>query len=107
MTAVIYTHAHVDHFGGVRGVHHDGIPIVAAHGFMEAAVAENVYAGGAMNRRAEYMYGAKLPKGARGQIGAGLGQTNSLGAVGVIHRRSRSPRRARRKRSTVCRSDSR
>ncbi|MGH8984172.1 MAG: alkyl/aryl-sulfatase [Acidimicrobiia bacterium] len=84
VTAVIYTHAHVDHFGGVRGVYRDGIPIVAAHGFMEAAVAENVYAGGAMNRRAEYMYGAKLPKGPRGQIGAGLGQTNSTGAIGVI-----------------------
>ncbi len=84
VTAVIYTHAHVDHFGGVHGVHRDGIPVVAAHGFMEAAVAENVYAGGAMNRRAEYMYGAKLAKGPRGQIGAGLGQTTSLGAVGVI-----------------------
>ena len=52
---------------------------------MEAAVAENVYAGGAMNRRAEYMYGAKLAKGPRGQIGAGLGnQTTSVGSVGVI-----------------------
>ncbi len=84
VTAVIYTHAHVDHFGGVHGVYRDGIPVVAGHGFMEAAVAENVYAGGAMNRRAEYMYGAKLAKGPRGQIGAGLGQTTSLGAVGVI-----------------------
>ena len=49
--AVIYTHAHVDHFGGVRGVYRDGIPIVAGHGFMEAAIAENVYAGAAMTRR--------------------------------------------------------
>jgi len=82
--AVIYTHAHVDHFGGVRGVYRDGIPIVAGHGFMEAAIAENVYAGAAMTRRAQYMYGSMLEKGPHGQIGAGLGQTNSLGSIGVI-----------------------
>ncbi|MET0459096.1 MAG: alkyl sulfatase dimerization domain-containing protein [Ilumatobacteraceae bacterium] len=84
VTAVIYTHAHGDHFGGVHGVYRDGIPIVAGHGFMDAAVAENVYAGGAMNRRAEYMYGAQLAKGPAGQIGAGLGQTTSLGSIGLI-----------------------
>ena len=84
VTAVIYTHAHGDHFGGVHGVYRDGVPIVAGHGFMEAAVAENVYAGGAMNRRAEYMYGAQLEKGPAGQIGAGLGQTTSLGSIGLI-----------------------
>jgi alkyl sulfatase BDS1-like metallo-beta-lactamase superfamily hydrolase len=84
VTAVVYTHAHVDHFGGVHGVHRDGVPIVAAHGFMEAAVAENVYAGGAMNRRAEYMYGSTLEKGPAGQLGAGLGQTTSTGSIGVI-----------------------
>jgi alkyl sulfatase BDS1-like metallo-beta-lactamase superfamily hydrolase len=82
--AVIYTHAHIDHFGGVHGVHREGIPIVAGHGFMDSAVSENVYAGGAMSRRAEFMYGAKLPKGPAGQIGAGLGQTTSAGTVGVI-----------------------
>jgi len=84
VTAVIYTHAHGDHFGGVHGVYREGIPIVAGHGFMEAAIAENVYAGGAMNRRAEYMYGAQLEKGPAGQIGAGLGQTTSLGSIGLI-----------------------
>ena len=84
VTAVIYTHAHVDHFGGVHGVYRDGIPIVAGHGFMESAVAENVYAGGAMNRRAVFMYGAVLEKGPAGQIGAGLGQTTSAGHVGLI-----------------------
>jgi alkyl sulfatase BDS1-like metallo-beta-lactamase superfamily hydrolase len=51
---------------------------------MEAAVAENVYAGGAMSRRAEYMYGAQLAKGPAGQIGSGLGQTTSLGSIGLI-----------------------
>ena len=84
VTAVIYTHAHVDHFGGVHGVYAPGVPIVAGHGFMEAAVAENVYAGAAMNRRAEFMYGAMLEKGPAGQIGAGLGMTNSTGSIGVI-----------------------
>jgi alkyl sulfatase BDS1-like metallo-beta-lactamase superfamily hydrolase len=84
VTAIIYTHAHGDHFGGVHGVYREGVPIVAGHGFMEAAVAENVYAGGAMNRRAEYMYGAQLEKGPAGQIGAGLGQTTSLGTIGLI-----------------------
>ncbi len=84
VTAVIYTHAHGDHFGGVHGIYKEGVPIVAGHGFMEAAVAENVYAGTAMNRRAEYMYGAQLAKGPRGQIGAGLGQTTSLGSIGLI-----------------------
>jgi alkyl sulfatase BDS1-like metallo-beta-lactamase superfamily hydrolase len=84
VSAVIYTHAHVDHFGGVHGVHRDGIPIVAGHGFMEAAVAENVYAGPVMSRRADYMYGAMLEKGPAGQISAGLGQTNSTGSVGII-----------------------
>jgi alkyl sulfatase BDS1-like metallo-beta-lactamase superfamily hydrolase len=84
VTAVIYTHAHVDHFGGVRGVYRDGIPVIAGHGFMEAAVSENVYAGQAMSRRSDFMYGAKLAKGPAGQISAGLGQTNSTGTVGVI-----------------------
>lgn len=84
VTAVIYTHAHGDHFGGVHGVYRDGIPIYAGHGFMEAAVAENVYAGTAMNRRAQYMYGATLEPGPAGQIGAGLGQTTSLGSIGLI-----------------------
>jgi len=84
VTAVIYTHAHVDHFGGVRGVYRDGVPIVAGHGFMDAAIAENVYAGAAMTRRAQYMYGSMLEKGPHGQIGTGLGQTNSLGSIGII-----------------------
>jgi alkyl sulfatase BDS1-like metallo-beta-lactamase superfamily hydrolase len=56
VTAVIYTHAHGDHFGGVHGVYREGVPIVAGHGFMDAAVAENVYAGAAMNQRDLYAY---------------------------------------------------
>ncbi|MEV4894797.1 alkyl sulfatase dimerization domain-containing protein [Nonomuraea sp. NPDC055795] len=86
VTAVIYTHSHADHFGGVRGVVPEGadIPIIAPSGFLEHAVAENVYAGTAMNRRAIYMYGAELAKGPAGQIGAGLGQTTSTGTISLI-----------------------
>ena len=84
VTAIIYTHAHVDHFGGVHGVHEGEVPILAAHGFMEAAIAENVYAGTAMTRRALYMYGSQLARGTLGQVGAGLGATTSLGSTGLI-----------------------
>ncbi len=84
VTAVIYTHAHVDHFGGVRGVYESEVPVLAGHGFMEAAVAENVYAGVAMARRSIFMYGANLPKSPTGQVGAGLGATNSSGTVSLV-----------------------
>ncbi|ROS26079.1 alkyl/aryl-sulfatase [Cellulomonas sp. PhB150] len=90
VTAVIYTHSHVDHFGGVKGVttledvEAGRCPILAPSGFMEHAVAENVYAGTAMSRRAGYMYGAALEKGADGQVGAGLGQTTSTGTISLI-----------------------
>ncbi|MDR3036357.1 MAG: MBL fold metallo-hydrolase [Kitasatospora sp.] len=86
VTGVLYTHSHVDHFGGVRGVVPDGaeVPVLAPAGFLEHAVSENVYAGTAMARRAGYMYGAALPKGPRGQLGAGLGQTTSTGTVTLI-----------------------
>jgi len=84
VTVVIYTHSHVDHFGGVEGVVTDEVPIVAPEGFMEHAVSENVYAGLAMSRRAVYMYGAVLPKGPAGHIGTGLGITNSTGSIGLI-----------------------
>jgi alkyl sulfatase BDS1-like metallo-beta-lactamase superfamily hydrolase len=84
VTGVIYTHSHGDHFGGVRGVVTGDVPILAPAGFMGHAVEENVYAGGAMNRRAVYMYGAELPKSPGGQIGAGLGMTTSTGTVSLI-----------------------
>ena len=84
VTGVIYTHSHGDHFGGVRGVVTEEVPILAPAGFLEHAVEENVYAGGAMNRRAVYMYGAELDKTPEGQIGAGLGMTTSTGTVSLI-----------------------
>lgn len=88
--AVIYTHSHADHFGGVKGfikdedVEKDDIKIIAPEGFLEHAISENVFAGTAMSRRAAYMYGAALSQGPRGQIGAGLGQTVSTGTVTLI-----------------------
>ena len=85
VTAVIYTHSHGDHFGGVRGVLPEkDIPVIAPAGFLEHAVSENVYAGTAMTRRAVYMYGAVVAKGPAGQIGAGLGQTTSTGTISLV-----------------------
>ncbi|MFJ9036401.1 alkyl/aryl-sulfatase [Streptomyces sp. NPDC102406] len=87
VAALIYTHPHVDHFGGAYGVLPDGagdVPVVAPEGFLEHAVSENVYAGTAMTRRSGYMYGAHLPTSARGQVGCGLGQNVSLGTVGLL-----------------------
>ncbi|MBJ8344683.1 alkyl/aryl-sulfatase [Antrihabitans sp. YC2-6] len=90
VTAVIYTHSHIDHFGGVKGVTTTEdvtagrCEIIAPAGLVEHAVAENVYAGTAMGRRAAYMYGAALPVGPRGAVGAGLGQTTSTGTPTLI-----------------------
>ncbi|MGW7090946.1 alkyl/aryl-sulfatase [Streptomyces sp. NPDC054874] len=87
VTGLIYTHSHGDHFGGSRGVlphGHAPVPVIAPAGFLEHAVAENVYAGGAMTRRAVYMYGAELKKGPTGQIGAGLGMTTSTGTITLV-----------------------
>ena len=87
---LLYTHSHVDHFGGARGVvspeqvASGDVPVLAPEGFLEHAISENVFAGTAMTRRAGYMYGAWLPKGPGGQVGAGLGHTASLGTVSLI-----------------------
>ncbi len=85
VVAVIHTHSHVDHFGGVKGVvaqedvDAGKVQIIAPEGFVEHAISENVYAGTAMARRAGYMYGAALSRGPEGGLGAGLGQTTSTG----------------------------
>lgn len=90
VTAVIYTHSHVDHFGGVLGVTSQAevdagrVVVIAPEGFIDHVVAENVYAGTAMLRRASYMYGTTLERGPYGQVGCGLGQNTSTGEVGVI-----------------------
>jgi alkyl sulfatase BDS1-like metallo-beta-lactamase superfamily hydrolase len=88
--AVIYTHSHVDHYGGVRGVIDEAdvqsgkVKVYAPLGFLAAAVLENVMAGTAMSRRASYMYGNLLPPDVKGQVGAGLGTTTSAGTVTLI-----------------------
>jgi len=90
VVAVIYTHSHVDHFGGVLGVTSQAdvdagaVAILAPEGFTAHAVQENVYAGTAMTRRATYMYGSMLARGPRGQVGCGLGQAASTGEIALI-----------------------
>ncbi len=90
VVGVMYSHSHADHFGGVKGVTTQEdvdagrCVVIAPDGFLEHAVSENVYAGTAMLRRAGYMFGAALERGPAGQIGTGLGQTNSTGTVSLI-----------------------
>ncbi|MDT5090477.1 MAG: linear primary-alkylsulfatase [Mycobacterium sp.] len=90
VVAVIYTHSHIDHFGGVLGVTSQAdvdagrVAVLAPEGFTEHVVQENVYAGPAMTRRATYMYGTLLPRGPQGHVGCGLGQVPSQGEVGLI-----------------------
>ncbi|CAI2010021.1 Putative sterol carrier protein [Serratia fonticola] len=90
VVAVIYTHSHVDHYGGVRGVVDEAdvtsgkVKIYAPAGFMDEAVSENIMAGNVMSRRASYMYGNLLKPDVKGQVGAGLGTTTSAGTVTLI-----------------------
>jgi alkyl sulfatase BDS1-like metallo-beta-lactamase superfamily hydrolase len=86
VTAVIYTHAHLDHFGGVLGVvdADTDVPVIAPEHFLEHAVSENVYAGTAMLRRSYYYAGVSVPKGPRGNLGIGLGAGGSTGSVGLV-----------------------
>ena len=90
VVAVIFTHSHVDHYGGVRGVVNEAdvasgkVKIYAPAGFMKEAVSENIMAGNAMSRRASYMYGNLLKPDVKGQVGAGLGTTTSAGTVTLI-----------------------
>lgn len=87
---VVYSHSHIDHYGGVRGIVdekdvRDGkVQILAPEHFTEHAVSENVIAGNAMGRRAIYMYGALLPRNAQGGVNGGLGMTTSTGMAGLI-----------------------
>jgi alkyl sulfatase BDS1-like metallo-beta-lactamase superfamily hydrolase len=88
--AVIYTHSHTDHWGGVKGVtsvadvEAGKTVVIAPEGFLEAIASENILAGPAMIRRSQYQFGQLLPKGERGQVDAGLGKTVSTGAVTLI-----------------------
>jgi alkyl sulfatase BDS1-like metallo-beta-lactamase superfamily hydrolase len=90
VAAVIYTHSHADHFGGAKGVMSaedaasGKVKVIAPDKFMEHAVAENVIAGNAMSRRAQYQFGSALPVGERAQIDSGLGKALSKGTISLI-----------------------
>jgi alkyl sulfatase BDS1-like metallo-beta-lactamase superfamily hydrolase len=90
VAAVIFTHTHTDHWGGARGVLDDAtlaggrVPIIAPNLFMEHAVSENIIAGPAMLRRAQYQFGPFLAKGPRGQVDNGLGKSMAAGAVALL-----------------------
>jgi alkyl sulfatase BDS1-like metallo-beta-lactamase superfamily hydrolase len=90
VVAVVYSHSHADHFAGVRGVVDEadvrsgGVQIIAPVGFLEHAVAENVYAGNAMNRRLFYQYGSLLPRSPFGHVDQAIGKGVAAGSPGLI-----------------------
>ncbi|HLZ05741.1 MAG TPA: alkyl sulfatase dimerization domain-containing protein [Bradyrhizobium sp.] len=90
VTAVIFSHTHTDHWGGARGVLDEAtlasgkVPIVAPNLFMEHGVSENIIAGPAMLRRAQYQFGPFLAKGPRGHVDCGLGKSMAAGAVALV-----------------------
>lgn len=90
VVAVVYSHSHADHFGGVAGVTTEEdvkagrVRVIAPEGFMEHAVSENVIAGPAMTRRARFQFGGTLPRGPEGEMTSGLGPGISTGTVSLI-----------------------
>ncbi len=90
VAAVIYSHSHTDHYGGVRGVVDEAdvrsgkVPVIAPVGFMEHAIAENVYAGNAMVRRAFFQYGLLLPRNPFGHVDQAIGKNTAAGNTGLI-----------------------
>ncbi len=90
VVAVIYSHSHADHWGGVRGIVNEAdvragkVKIIAPRDFMEHAISENVYAGNAMSRRLFYQYGVLLPASPYGHAGQGLAQNVAAGNTGLI-----------------------
>jgi alkyl sulfatase BDS1-like metallo-beta-lactamase superfamily hydrolase len=88
--AVIYTHSHSDHFGGVRGIVDEKdvkagkVAIIAPEGFMKEVVSENILAGNAMSRRAQFQFGLMLPPGVEGQVSSGIGQGVAKGTITLI-----------------------
>ena len=99
--AVLYSHSHVDHFGGVEGVitreqvadaklslkkqlASGKTLVLAPAGFLKHAISENVYAGIAMARRAQFQYGTVLDKGEKGALSVGIGMGQSTGTVALI-----------------------
>jgi alkyl sulfatase BDS1-like metallo-beta-lactamase superfamily hydrolase len=90
VSAILFTHSHVDHFGGALGVVSAeeaaarALPVVAPAGFLEEATSENVLMGPAMARRSMYMYGSRLPRSPRGLVDEGLGRAVAYGRVGIL-----------------------
>jgi alkyl sulfatase BDS1-like metallo-beta-lactamase superfamily hydrolase len=90
VVAVVYSHSHGDHFGGVRGVVDEAdvksgkVKVIAPIGFMKHAVSENVYAGNAMTRRLFYQYGVLLPASPNGHVDQSIGKNISSGVIGLI-----------------------
>src|SRR5207248_2356989 len=88
--AVIDSHSHVDHYGGVCGVARPedaasgAVKIIAPEGFLEHAVSENIIVGPAMSRRARFQFGLTLPRNAEGEMTSGLGPCPSMGALSLI-----------------------
>jgi len=85
VSAIIFTHSHIDHFGGVASVlgAEDNTEIFAPAGFMDEATSENVIVGSTMSRRSMYMYGSQLEHSAKGHIGSGLGKGPAFGSPGI------------------------
>jgi alkyl sulfatase BDS1-like metallo-beta-lactamase superfamily hydrolase len=89
IAAIILTHSHIDHFGGIGGIvdletfADSGIPLIAPEGFTQEAVSENVMAGVVMGRRAGFMYGGALPRTPRGHVGSGLGKHPAFGSYTI------------------------
>ncbi len=90
VVAVVYSHSHADHFGGVRGVVEEAdvrsskVKVIAPVGFMDHAVSENVYAGNAMTRRLFYQYGVLLPRSPYGHVDQSIGKNTATGNLGLI-----------------------
>ena len=90
VVAVVYSHSHGDHFGGVRGVVDEAdvksgkVQILAPNGFMEHAISENIYAGNAMTRRMYFQYGVLLPRSPFGHVDQAIGKNTAAGNLGLI-----------------------
>ena len=88
--AVIYSHSHSDHYGGILGVTTEAdvnagnVEIIAPVGFMHEAISESVYAGNAMSRRAALQYGRVIPVSPFGQVDSAIGKALAAGTSGLI-----------------------
>jgi alkyl sulfatase BDS1-like metallo-beta-lactamase superfamily hydrolase len=90
VVGVVYSHSHVDHWGGVRGVIDEAdvlsgkVLVIAAEGFMDHAIAENVFAGNAMNRRSQLQYSVLLERHPAGHVDQAIGKNVAIGSVGLV-----------------------